>query len=58
MCTNVMQGPETNQVSNPKPQQKGNYIELFIGSVMRDINFASTLQCLSKLHPSNHETAI
>jgi len=53
-----MQGPETNQVSNPKPQQKGNYIELFIGSVMRDINFASTLQCLSKLHPGNHETAI
>ena len=42
-----MQEPETNQVSNPKPQQKGNYIELFIGSVMRGINFASTLQCLS-----------
>lgn len=36
MCTNVMQGPETNQVSNPKPQQKGGlpqefYVVMFLG---------------------------
>ena len=39
VCTNVMQGPETNKVSHPKPQQKGNYRELFIRLVIRDINF-------------------
>lgn len=33
-----MKGPETNQVSNPKPQQQGNYPELFIRSVERNIN--------------------
>lgn len=33
MCTDVMKGPETNQVSNPKPQQKGKYIEVFLLSV-------------------------
>ena len=33
MCSKVMQGPETNQVTNPKPQQKGKYVELIIESV-------------------------
>ncbi|KAL9980734.1 hypothetical protein ACROYT_G009370 [Oculina patagonica] len=36
MCTDVMQGPETNQVSSPNPQQKGGfrqefYVVIFLG---------------------------